>query len=153
MSEMHDRLAPLVGEWNLEMTWEGRVVARPRATTEWIEDGRFLVQRSSTSVAGDAPQAWQDNAPRSATAVMGADGRSDTYSYAYADSRDVQRSYEMTFDGREWRIHGQAGPEFFQRFVGILSGDGNRIETRWERSTDGRSWELDFEATYRRGGV
>ena len=56
----------------------------------------------------------------------------------------------MAFSGRDWRIWGQAGPEFFQRFSGALSEDGRRIDARWERSRDGETWQLDFELTYTR---
>jgi hypothetical protein len=82
--------------------------------------------------------------------VIGADDRSGNYGYLYADSRGVKRVYEMSFDEREWRIWGQAGPDFHQRFIATISDDRNGIDGRWERSRDGESWELDFELTYTR---
>jgi hypothetical protein len=56
----------------------------------------------------------------------------------------------MALDGNEWRVWGRPGEEFFQRFLGIFSEDGSQIETRWERSADGDSWELDFAGSYSR---
>jgi hypothetical protein len=56
----------------------------------------------------------------------------------------------MALDGNEWRVWGRAGEEFFQRFLGVISDDGSRIDTRWERSADAETWELDFEGSYTR---
>jgi hypothetical protein len=33
---------------------------------------------------------------------------------------------------------------------GSFSEDGDVIRSRWEKSNDGVSWELDFDLTYRR---
>ncbi|MFR9776749.1 hypothetical protein ACL02O_11910 [Micromonospora sp. MS34] len=35
-----------------------------------------------------------------------------------------------------WRV----APGFNQRFVGTLSGDGDTIDGRWERSAAGADW-------------
>jgi hypothetical protein len=140
----------LVGEWDADAVVDGRVVATFHYRNELIEDGAFLMQRGKSKIADDAPQQWKDNAPTSSTIVIGADDNGGTYGYVYADSRGVRRVYDMSFDGKEWRIWGQSGPEFFQRFSGTLSEDANEIAGRWEHSPDGQSWELDFEATYKR---
>ena len=143
-------LERLAADWDVEMVSGGAVVARARITSEWIGNDRFLLHRSQTTLPDDAPKAWRDNAPTWSTVVMGADDRSGRYGYLYADSRGVNRVYEMALDGNRWRVWGRAGEEFFQRFLGVIGDDGRRIETRWERSTDAETWELDFEGSYTR---
>ena len=39
---------------------------------------------------------------------------------------------------------------FHQRWLGAFSADRETIQGRWEKSPDGRDWELDFELSYRR---
>ena len=39
-------------------------------------------------------------------------------------------------------------PGFSQRFTGTFSDDYKIITARWEKSSDGSKWELDFELTY-----
>jgi hypothetical protein len=142
-----EALEILVGEWEVvSVLDDGTVATTGSSTFEWIGDREFLLQRGTTEVTDAAPQIWHDNAPRSSSAVIGADDRTGTFAYAYADSRDVHRVHQMTLDDGEWKIWGQAGPEFFQRFIGKVGAD--RIDGRWERSTDGENWELDFEGTY-----
>ena len=143
-------LERLVGEWEMEMSPEDVVVARAHLVYEWIADGDFLLERSTTELTDDAPQIWRDNAPTSSSVVIGADDYTGRYGYLYADSRGVKRVHQMSIDGDEIRIWGESGPEFFQRFVGVFSADGRRIDGRWERSTDGQTWELDFEGTQTR---
>jgi hypothetical protein len=143
-------LERLAADWSGEMVSGGVVVARAQIVSEWIADGQYLLHRSTTTLPDDAPQAWRDNAPTWSTVVMGVDDRSGRFAYLYADSRDVHRVYEMALDGNEWRVWGRAGEEFFQRFLGVISDDGNRIDARWERSKDAETWELDFEGRYRR---
>jgi hypothetical protein len=143
-------LDALAATWDVEMVVDSDVVARARIVSEWIADGQFLLHRSETTLPEDPPQVWRDNAPTWSAVVIGADDRSGRYGYLYADSRGVHRVYEMSLEGREWRVWGRAGPEFFQRFLGVLSEDGGRIDTRWERSTDAEAWELDFEGSYTR---
>ena len=143
-------LEQLAGDWDAEMVVGGAVVARAQIVSEWIGDGQFLLHRSRTILPDDAPQVWRDNAPTSSSVVMGADDRSGRFAYLYADSRGVHRVYEMSLDDREWLVWGRAGEEFFQRFRGVVSEDGARIEARWERSADAEAWELDFEGNYTR---
>ena len=143
-------LEALAHDWDVEMVPDGVVVARARIVSEWVGRDQFLLHRSETTLTDDAPQGWHDNAPTWSTVVIGTDDRSGRYGFLYADSRGVHRVYEMALDGNEWRVWGRAGEEFFQRFLGVISDDGKRIDTRWERSTDGESWELDFEGSYSR---
>lgn len=145
-----EELQVLIGDWTLSVEVDGRSVSSARYTFEWSADRAFLFHHGKAEISEDAPQLWRDNAPRWVSVVIGRDDRSGRYGYLYADSREVRRVYEMSFDGRDWRIWGRAGESFFQRFHGRLSEDGSTIESRWERSSDAETWELDFEATYRR---
>lgn len=90
------------------------------------------------------------NWPFPVTVIIGADDRTERFSYVYADARDVHRVYEMSLDDGIWKIWGQSGPEFFQRFSGTIAEDGSTIAAGWEKSSDGSSWELDLELTYTR---
>jgi hypothetical protein len=146
-----DKLEALVGEWELAITTgDGETFSGGRARFEWIADGAFLKQRGEAAFSDDVPQVWRDNAPRTIDAVIGLDDHSGTYSFLYYDSRGVHRVYGMSLEDGEWQIRGQAGPEFFQRFIGTFSDDRATIDARWEHSTDGEGWQLDFELTYSR---
>jgi hypothetical protein len=59
--------------------------------------------------------------------ITGADDHTETFSMLYADARGVCRVYQMSLDGAAWKIWGQAGPGFFQRFEGSFSDDATRI--------------------------
>jgi hypothetical protein len=136
------RLEPFVGEW----TTEASIAPGLQGSTafEWTLDGQFLAQRSAIPHPA-APDAYS---------IIGVDEAGEVYTQHYFDSRGVARLYAMTFDGRDWELL-RTEPDFFpldflQRYVGTLSPDGNTIDGRWERSTDGSTWELDFELTYTR---
>jgi hypothetical protein len=66
----------------------------------------------------------------------------------YADARGVCRAYEMSLEDGVWKIWGQSGPVFFQRFSAEFSPDGNTISGRWEVSRDRSTWETDFDVEY-----
>ena len=58
----------------------------------------------------------------------------------------------MEFSDGVWTL-GREFPDFTpldfsQRFTGRFSGDGQRIDGRWETSRDGSDWEHDFDLTY-----
>jgi hypothetical protein len=144
------RLDALVGTWDMTAIVEGAPLGGSWSSFEWIEDGAFLRMRADAELPPDLPPEWRENAPFPVTVVIGLEDRTDRFSYLYADGRGIHRVYSMTFDGREWRIWGQSGPEFFQRFFGTLSDDGDHIEARWEKSRDGGQWDVDFEMTYAR---
>ncbi len=135
------RLSVLVGEWNVELAFpsDPPVTAKVRASFEWLEEGAYLQYRLGDKDAG-LPYA---------TCVIGRDDMADTYTMLYFDDRGVSRVYQMSLEGREWRQWRQA-PGFSQRFSGEFSEDGNTITARWEKSTDGVSWEHDFDITYAR---
>jgi hypothetical protein len=51
----------------------------------------------------------------------------------------------------EWLTGEKFSPlDFSQRFTGTFSDDGASIQRRWETSTDGSSWQHDFDLIYRK---
>ena len=139
-------LARLVGTWEFEPLIEGRSKGRGRATFEWIEDGAFLLERSD---AAWTDPGWLENAPGTTQAVIGFDDTTDEVVQLYADDRGVFRVYRGTLTDEEWRLQ-RAAPDFHQRFVGVFGDGGRTIDGRWETSTDGAAWELEFPITYRK---
>lgn len=132
-------LETLIGEWEVEVPqFPG---ARGRATFEWLEGGAFL------RFHADAP----DPAP-SATLIISRDDSGETYTVLHYDLRGVSRVYQMSFEHSTWKIWREA-PGFWQRFEGTLAEDGRSISTRWEKSPDGSSWELDFDQIFTRSGA
>jgi hypothetical protein len=139
-------LEVLSGRWAMEIRWSPnthKLVGGPgtvRGTNrfEWIEDGHFLVHHQG-GVAGAPDARW----------LMGRDETSREYTVLYADSRGVSRVYQMSFENRVWRIWRNA-PAFghYQRFEGRLSADGCSIDAHWERSEDGKTWDLDFDLSF-----
>jgi len=136
-----ERLEAFVGEWTVEAKppdgppWPGG----GRASFEWLEGAPLLIYRSSADLP-EAPDAF---------AVIGCDGKNDSYFQLYTDDRDVQRLYGMSFDGSEWKLWREGEP-FSQRFTGTLSEDGKTIAGRWEAAEDGATWRTDFDMTYTR---
>ena len=135
------RLEPLVGEWILEAKppegppWPGQA----RATIEWHESGAHLVARSTV----DMPEA-----PDSIS-IMGCDAANGTYFQLYSDERGVCRVYEMSIAEGRWELWREGEP-FAQRFSATISDDGETLVGRWEKALDRRTWETDFDLTYRR---
>ena len=144
------RLDALAGEWAFEATTtDGQPAARGRASFEWLDGDGFLVARADAEPPTDeTPQVWVEHSPFPTVAVLALDDPSGRFTYAYADARAVSRVYEMSFDGGTWKVWGQAGPDFAQRFGADVSDDA--IRGRWERSTDGEVWETDFDIVYTR---
>lgn len=139
-----DQLAPLLGEWNIEITSmsfdaDPSAVVRGHSSFTWLEGGAFLIQRSEIPNS-DFP---------TTTAVVGPDEEAATYRMLYYDSRAVSRIYRMTFSGGIWTLW-RDFPGFSQRFQGTFSEDGKIITARWEKSADGSRWEHDFDLTYTR---
>jgi hypothetical protein len=48
-----------------------------------------------------------------------------------------------------WTLERKA-PRFSQRFVGRFARNRRTIRGAWEKSSDGRRWEHDFDLTYTR---
>jgi hypothetical protein len=135
-------LEVLVGEWSQEAIppggdpWPGEA----RATFEWLEgsENRLLIERSTVEMP-EAPDA---------VCVIGCDAAKGTYYQLYTDDRNVFRVYEMSIGDGEWRLWREGEP-FNQRFTAKISGDGNRIEGRWE-ADEGDGWKTDFDLIYTR---
>jgi hypothetical protein len=141
-----ERLDAFVGEWSMEAAFP---LARPtgvvgRTVFEWVLGGQFLVQRSEVPHP-DAPDSL---------AIIGLDPDTEAYSQHYFDSRGIARVYAMTFSDGAWRLLRDSPDfsplKFSQRFAGTFSDDGDTIHGRWETSSDGSGWELDFDLTYMR---
>ena len=139
-------LGHLVGTWEVEPLVDGRSAGSGRATFEWIGDGAFLIERSDAEWSDPG---WVENAPKATRAVMGFDDSTGEFVQLYSDDRGVSRIYRGTLTDDAWRLE-RAAPDFHQRFVGEFRDDGRTIDGRWESSTDGTTWELDFPITYRK---
>jgi hypothetical protein len=142
-----DALAPFVGEWSMVPTFEGMPPADAGApvTFEWLSGRRFLIERWEVPVP-EAPDG---------IAVIGADPeREGGYLQHYFDSRGVARVYKMSFeDGvwQLWRDEPDFSPlDFRQRYTGAFAENGRTITGAWEICHDGKTWEHDFDLTYRR---
>jgi hypothetical protein len=146
-SDSLDALAPFVGEWTMVPEFKGMppVEGGARVSFEWMPGGRFLVERWEVPVP-EAPDG---------IAIIGADPeRPGRYLQHYFDSRGVARVYKMSFDDgvwKLWRDEPDFSPlDFGQRYTGAFGGDGRTITGAWEICHDGKTWEHDFDLTYRR---
>jgi hypothetical protein len=132
----------LVGDWSIEATHPALpdTVISGQATFEWLDDQRFLIQRSHY----DHPEIPD------AVAVNGiVDG---TPSMHYFDVRGVHRVFAVEITADTWRYWNET-PGFAQRFTGALRDDDGVIDGRAELSRDdGATWALDLAITYRRTG-
>ena len=139
-----ERLGVFIGEWNIEITSmrlevDKTAVVQGRATFDCIDGGAFLIEHSGIS---------NPDFPRSIS-IIGPDDSAETYSMLYFDSRGVSRIYQMSFRDDVWRLW-RDFPGFSQRFIGTFSEDRDFINARWEMSSDGSNWELDFNLMYTR---
>jgi hypothetical protein len=80
---------------------------------------------------------------------MGCDAANGTYFQLYSDERGVCRVYEMSIETGS----GSSGA----RANRLRSASARRSATtatrssgRWEKAPDGRTWETDFDLTYRK---
>ena len=141
-----DRLDVLAGEWEMEATFEAGYfgpgsppVTRRGGRTrfEWLDGRFFLTQRFTI----------EDPAAPSGIAIIGAGPEPGAFTQHYYDSRGVARTYQMTLNAGIWKLWREA-PGFWQRFTGVISGDGLTITGAWEASADGREWTHDFGLAY-----
>jgi hypothetical protein len=150
VSDQLGDLEILVGEWTMAAAppdgppWPGE----GRLTFEWIEGGGFLVQRWTV----DLPEAPNGIAligvGDTPVPVSESDDSPGGYLQHYFDSRGVHRVYEMSLEGRTWKLW-RDGPGFVpQRFTGEISEDGKTITGRWEIAEDGEHFATDFDLTY-----
>ena len=132
----------LVGTWAIEATHRGLpdTVVTGQALFEWLEDQRFLIQRSHY----DHPEIPD------AIAVTGLiDGKPSMH---YFDPRGVHREFAVDITAEIWRFWNDA-PGFSQRSTHTFSDDNNEINGQAELSTDdGATWEHDLAIIYRRIG-
>ncbi len=128
-----------VGRWTTEATHPAvpNTVVRGKAEFEWLEGGRFLINRARNE---------HPDFPDSISVIGLVDERIAMY---YFDSRGVHRVYETTVSGGVWRISRDA-PGFSQRFKGTFSEDGNTITGVFQLSRDDATWDDDLAITYRR---
>jgi hypothetical protein len=137
------KLAPLIGEWELEAIppggepWPGEA----RAVFEWHDSGAHMVERSTIEMP-EAPDS---------ISIIGCDAANGTYYQLYTDERGVCRVYEMSIGDGEWRLWREGAP-FAQRFTATFEDGGDTIRGRWELSNDGTSFKTDFDLIYRRVG-
>jgi hypothetical protein len=146
------RLQVLVGEWRVEGSVGGQALPPARSSCAWIEDGAFLVQRSYPDPAvstEDLPAEFLASSPLPVIALIGLDDTAERFTTLYADARGIHRVYQMTLEGRDWRMWRDA-PGFGQRFIATFDESGDVITGAWELCRDGETWEPDFDMTYTR---
>ncbi len=135
--------AVLVGDWNMELS-NASFLPNPtepvkgHVSFEWLENGAFLVMRMGERTS----RPW-------AIWLISRDETHPNYQVLYYDDRQVSRIYEMSFANGVWKMWREA-PDFWQRYEGQVSADGNTITAQWEKSNDGVQWEHDFDIRYTR---
>ena len=141
MTERDPTLEPfdaLIGTWDTEVTHpkiDGVVAGS--VTFEWLEGGRFLVQRSHND-----HELFPD-----AISVIGAPEAGDGLVMEYFDSRGVRRTYGVSFDDgvlRFWRDD----PAFAQRFSATPGDD--TFDGLWQLARTPGDWQDDLKVIYRR---
>jgi hypothetical protein len=144
-TENPQRLAVLVGEWNMVPEFKGLppVEGAARVVFEWMPGKRFLIQRWEVPLA-EAPDG---------IAIIGADPERDgNFLQHYFDMRGVARVYRMSLSDVAWRLWRET-PDFSpltfaQRYTGTFTDEGRTIAGFWEICHDGETWEHDFDLTY-----
>jgi hypothetical protein len=137
-------LQVLSGAWVMELSNaaflpSGTASVKGHVGFEWIDDGAFLEMRQGAEPPNPMSAAW----------LIGRDEGAEEYRVLYYDARGVSRIYRMSFDGTVWKMWRDA-PGFSQRFTGEIRKDGRHIHARWEKSSDGKTWEHDFDMDYTR---
>jgi hypothetical protein len=133
-------LTVLIGTWTVEMSH----VALPTPLTwqdsfEWL-DNAFIIWH------------WEgkNEVPGAKILISRNENKPiNTYSMFYYDTRGVSRIFDMSFDNGIWKFW-REDADFFQRFEGTISEDGDHITGKGENSSDGKKWEHDFSITYTR---
>jgi hypothetical protein len=131
-------LEVLIGDWEMELS-NASFLPNPSDTVkgqisfEWAEDGAFLCMQMGDNAL------W----------LISRDDAQPDYIVFYYDARSVSRIYQMSFSEKKWKIW-RNSPNFSQRYEGDLSNDSNIITAHWEKSSDGTTWDHDFNVTYTR---
>jgi hypothetical protein len=132
----------LVGRWSSQATHPqlAETVVHGETVFEWLEDQRFLIQRSHY----DHPEIPD------AVAVIGIiDGKPAMH---YFDPRGVHRVFAAELTADTCRFWNEA-PGFSQRLTYAFSADGSAITGQAELSLDdGRTWANDLAITFQRIG-
>ncbi len=131
-------LNKLIGNWKVSLRWSKdthRLVGGPKevkteARISTLKEGKFLHYKLGSAH-------W----------VIGGDESDHHYTALYSDERLISRVYRMSYARDVWKIWRNA-PKFNQRFKGRIRADGRRIDGRWEKSVDGKSWVHDFDMTF-----
>jgi hypothetical protein len=141
MTERDSRLGSfdaLIGSWDTEAIHPLVDEIVPGGITfEWLEGGRFLIQRSRND-----HELFPD-----AICVIGAPETGDGLAMEYFDSRGVRRTYGVSLDDGVLRFWGDF-PEFAQRFSATLGSDA--FEGIWQLARTPGDWQDDLKVTYRR---
>jgi hypothetical protein len=141
MTERDPALEPfdaLIGTWATEAThpmFDGVVAGS--VTFEWLEGGRFLIQRSRND-----HELFPD-----AISVIGAPETGDGLVMEYFDSRGVRRTYGIALQDGVLRIWRDA-PGFDQRFSATLGPEGFEGLSQVARTPG--EWQDDLRVIYRR---
>jgi hypothetical protein len=128
----------LIGTWATEATHPMIDAVVPgRMAFEWLEGGRFLIQRSSNE-----HELFPD-----AITVIGPPEEGDGLVQEYFDSRGVRRTYGVSLEHgvlRLWRDD----PTFAQRYAATLGADA--FTGLWQVAETPGEWRDDLRVTYRR---
>jgi hypothetical protein len=128
----------LIGTWSTEASHpqiEGTVLGR--TTWEWLEGGRFLIQR----IHNDHEQ-FPDS-----ISVIGPPEDGERLLMEYFDSRGVRRTYNISLDDGVLRIWREA-PGFDQRLSATLDDDA--FTGLWQVARTPGGWQDDVAISYRR---
>ena len=143
-------LERLIGSWTFDATnVEGGFLGRGRATFEWIEGGRFVLQHAKDVPSADTAPEWAEHSPMPVTTVIGFDDSTGEQTSLYSDARGVFRIYRMRLTDAAWTMWRDA-PGFNQRFTADIVDGGATIRGQWQTSEDGQEWTPDFDLVYRR---
>ena len=143
-------LQQLIGAWTFEAsTVDGRFLGRGRATFEWIQDGRFVLEHARDVPGDDTDPEWAEHSPMPVTSIIGFDDSTGEQSSLYSDARGVFRIYRMRLTDAAWTMWRDA-PGFNQRFNADISDGGTTMRGQWQTSEDGHEWIPDFDIVYQR---
>jgi hypothetical protein len=84
--------------------------------------------------------------------VLGRNDARDAFIALNYRERGEMRAFDMTFTGAggAWTLT-REDPDFYQRLVGTVSADGNRIDIHPDASEDhGKTWRKHFDLTFER---
>jgi hypothetical protein len=128
----------LIGTWDTEATHPMVDAVVPGSITfEWLEGGRFLIQRSRND-----HELFPD-----AIGIIGAPEDGDGLVMEYFDSRGVRRTYGISLEDGVLRMWRDA-PGFDQRFSATLGQDS--FEGVHQLAETPGDWQDDLKVTYRR---